>query len=430
MGKWDRRYRPRPRHRNYQDYQWSPPRDEPCPDPETEDWQDNIPMWEKKFCYLVGRMPWRKVLSTKNFMHCHSSILGWDDSAGKEAFDNAKRRFWEGINSLPLSSELPNPNMYIDEIDWNTYIDPELVRDSDRAYFNPNDKYYLPYDHSLRGDNGCPDDNINPWERAQVQTTAVKDKATGWNQWDNWPGGGESRQEHAQSGTAKNKATGWLQWDNQMDDGENQWGCGKATVLKQWDSVVNATGNSAGDGSPWGCHTKDSGVARDSSWGGGGYKSWGVNPHNSSGMSKNWNAGGPNSWRNEGNRWQDCGPSSRNWNQKTSEIHRPNNSNNNHRPQDYSSHHRNRGPNGRGSSWDQKRRDNSNNNNNNNWDARESGNIPRGRGQFSAGGRKREGSDHYALSHKGPRLQGSDSHSSRYWNGGNTKRVTFGEQWS
>lgn len=430
MGKWDRRYyRPRFRRRDYQDYDWSPPRDEPCPDPETEEWQDNVPMWEKKFCYLVGRMPWKKVLSTKTFMHCHSNILSWDDSAGKDAFDNAKKRFREELNGLPSASGLPNPDMYNDEIDWNPYIDSELVRDLDRSYFNPDDKYYLPSEHSSKGNNGWQGNDNNPWEEAQVQTSEVKDKATAWSQWDSWPGDDKNHQETGCVGgnVVKEKATGWDQWDNRADAGENQWECGGSTGWKQWDTSVN---------DKWGSHTKDSEAVRDSSWGGGN-SSWGAKPENRVDVAKNWNSGGPNSWRNDGNRWQDRGPHSRNWNQKTSEFHRSNHPNNKYRPpQGYGSHQGSRGPNsGRGSSWGQKRWDHSsssnNNTNDNKWEAKEFGNNPRGGGQFNAACRKREGPDQYAVNHKGPRLQGGESHSSHYWNGANNnKRVTFGGQWS
>lgn len=44
-------------------------------------------------------------------------MLAWDDSAGKEAFDNAKARFWAEINNLPSEIPLPDPNMYIQEVD-------------------------------------------------------------------------------------------------------------------------------------------------------------------------------------------------------------------------------------------------------------------------------------------------------------------------
>ncbi|KAK6914900.1 hypothetical protein RJ641_020017, partial [Dillenia turbinata] len=57
----------------------------------------------------------------------------WNSSAAKEAFDNAKRRFWETTNGLPCSIPLPDPDLYIDKIDWNARIDPDLLADLEAA---------------------------------------------------------------------------------------------------------------------------------------------------------------------------------------------------------------------------------------------------------------------------------------------------------
>ena len=94
-----------------------------------------MPSWEKKFCATVGPMPWRKLIECKKYMNLHSDVVNWDDSAGKEAFDNAKSRFWAEINSLPCNIPLPDPNMYIDDVDWNSSIDPELLLGLEKASF-------------------------------------------------------------------------------------------------------------------------------------------------------------------------------------------------------------------------------------------------------------------------------------------------------
>lgn len=44
--------------------------------------------------------------------------MQWDDSAAAEAFNNAKMRYWGYCNGFPCSIPLPNPDAYIDEIDW------------------------------------------------------------------------------------------------------------------------------------------------------------------------------------------------------------------------------------------------------------------------------------------------------------------------
>lgn len=91
-----------------------------------------MPSWEKRFVAIVGSIPWRSVVETKKYMYLHNNVMEWDDSACKEAFDNAKNRFWAEINGLPCNIGLPDPDMYIDDIDWNSTIDPELILDLKR----------------------------------------------------------------------------------------------------------------------------------------------------------------------------------------------------------------------------------------------------------------------------------------------------------
>ncbi|KAF4355562.1 hypothetical protein CsatB_016211 [Cannabis sativa] len=98
----------------------------------TEIWQSTVPKWEKDFCYTVGSVPWRKVLDTKKYIHLHENIVKWNDSASEEAFRQAKNRFWAHINGLASEVVLPDPDIYIDEVDWNSEIDPELLLDLER----------------------------------------------------------------------------------------------------------------------------------------------------------------------------------------------------------------------------------------------------------------------------------------------------------
>ncbi|GLT95889.1 hypothetical protein SLE2022_135460 [Rubroshorea leprosula] len=100
--------------------------------PPIASWQPTVPSWEKKFCTLVGSIPWQKLLETKKSMYLYDNVVKWNDSAGEEAFHNAKNRFWAEINNLPCDITLPDPDIYIDEIDWNSEIDPELIRDLER----------------------------------------------------------------------------------------------------------------------------------------------------------------------------------------------------------------------------------------------------------------------------------------------------------
>ncbi|KAK7285656.1 hypothetical protein RJT34_20434 [Clitoria ternatea] len=96
-------------------------------------WHSTVPAWEKKFCASVGSVPWRKLIHCKKYMDLHDKVMDWDDSAVKEAFDNAKSRFWADINGLPCNISLPDPDMYIDDVDSSAEVDPELILDLERA---------------------------------------------------------------------------------------------------------------------------------------------------------------------------------------------------------------------------------------------------------------------------------------------------------
>ncbi|KAJ4978601.1 hypothetical protein NE237_009381 [Protea cynaroides] len=107
--------------------------------PPTGPWQPTVPSWEKKFCTVVGSIPWRKLLEAQKVMYFYENVLQWNDSAGAEAFNNAKNRFWAEINGLPCDISLPDPNIYIDKIDWNSDIDPELLLDLERDPLPPDE---------------------------------------------------------------------------------------------------------------------------------------------------------------------------------------------------------------------------------------------------------------------------------------------------
>ena len=239
------------------------------------EWKDGVPLWEKKFCSFVGTIPWGKIVDTKNFMFCHKNILSWDDSAGEEAFQNAKKRFWARINDLPCDIPLPDPDIYIDEIDWNTNIDPELIKELDREYFAPDEEEgntNVGYKNKrIKNSVSVPsegymnqENNDNPWGCNNVQDIgALENKAQGWNQWEDNKNDDNNPWEHS-----------FTQGNGSMMD--NTWGkCrDKLWGLNQGANYVNRWDN--GD-NPWerGCQ----GVAsvKDKGWGDFGNKGWGFN---------------------------------------------------------------------------------------------------------------------------------------------------------
>ncbi|KAL0379841.1 UNVERIFIED_CONTAM: hypothetical protein Sangu_0048400 [Sesamum angustifolium] len=178
MGNWNRRYQPRKkfRHYEYEDPPLSPPRPHDTRSYSSGVNNSGVPSWEIDYCHSV-RVPWRKVLASKKYIYCHPSVLNWDDSAGKEALQNAKERYWALINGLSCGNPLPDPDVYIDEIDWNPYMDPDLMVDLDLQVFDPDNAQKIDKLEAIDEEAACAevenDENPsacdNPWERNHVQ---------------------------------------------------------------------------------------------------------------------------------------------------------------------------------------------------------------------------------------------------------------------
>ncbi|KAG9134740.1 hypothetical protein Leryth_001043 [Lithospermum erythrorhizon] len=94
-------------------------------------WNASVPTWEKQFCKVVGLLDWEEFLDLKKSLYLYDNVLKWDDSAGKEAFQSAKNRFWAELNGIPCDVNFPNPDLYIDDVDWDCKIDDQLLSDLD-----------------------------------------------------------------------------------------------------------------------------------------------------------------------------------------------------------------------------------------------------------------------------------------------------------
>ncbi|KAL2501788.1 uncharacterized protein Fot_35636 [Forsythia ovata] len=70
-------------------------------------------------------------LRKKKFVHLYDNVMNWDDSEGKEVFQNAKTRFWSAKHGVPCDIPLPDPDLHIDKIDWDSENDIELPFDLD-----------------------------------------------------------------------------------------------------------------------------------------------------------------------------------------------------------------------------------------------------------------------------------------------------------
>lgn len=212
----------------------------PYKKPPLGNWQQTVPSWEKKFCTSVGSIPWRKILETKKCMHLYDNVVKWNDSAGAEAFQNAKNRFYANFHGLPCDTSLPDPNIYIDEIDWDSKIDPDLIMDLESRSVAPEvetKEKVIIFGHALianqgfsstgwgdneddvkKTTNSTSENNVVPWDSNEGQNNCPTE-GNGWgdygynnnNTWC-WP---DTNSPKVDSG-----------WNNEWGYGwNNSWGC-------------------------------------------------------------------------------------------------------------------------------------------------------------------------------------------------------------
>lgn len=145
----------------------------------------SVPLWEKKFCTDACAIPWAKLCETKRLMSLYKSVVDWDDSAALEAFNDAKARFCAVYHGQRYDIPLPDPNMFIDIVNPDEYVDPELVADLEKS------RRSVP-----RKDNGVPD----VWDSFIFSDKPVP--VTGW-------GDTETSFTHGQQLS--------VNWDNQLE---------------------------------------------------------------------------------------------------------------------------------------------------------------------------------------------------------------------
>ena len=214
-------------------------------------WENVDLPWEERFCISVG-IPWEKVVNAKKYMHCYDNVVKWNDSAAEETLRDAKERFWAKINDFPPDIPELDPDLYANDIDWNPKIDPELVKDLELAYFNPDDPENVEnFSAAKKTDDslvpGCilglegknPGNVDNPWERNK--NADVNDKTHGWN--------------CSSNSVNKNASDPWERGHNQ----DVSWGVGG--------------GSSWHNDAMWGRGSRNL-ADNDVTWGGGANNSW------------------------------------------------------------------------------------------------------------------------------------------------------------
>lgn len=242
MGKWNRRYLPRKKGK-YGQYEEPAPSSSRSYNTQSNSLgiEDNrVPSWEVDYCNSL-KIPWYKITASKKYIYCYPTVLNWDDSAGKEAFHNAKQRYWTMINGLPCVDPLPDPDMFIDEIDWYPCLDPKLMADIETLYFNPDKSHTVDkletinekIDHAQvpNDTNKCTN---NPWEKDHSHdSTSFKDASRGWKQYhDPWEQCQDKIADSLKDNGWKsaNDSSGWGPWpDNAKPSsrgvaGQQGWG--------------------------------------------------------------------------------------------------------------------------------------------------------------------------------------------------------------
>lgn len=252
------------------------------------EYEDNIPSWEKQFCKAAS-VPWGKVLFVKKYMNMHGEILKWNDSSGEEAFNSAKQRFWADINGLPCDICLPDPNMYIENVDWDACIDPKLIAELDLEFFDVDNAEKA--DEKTTNSNQEPkmQTNVqNPWEptdgaEKDVGSSWDINKAIGlkeekiWNRdWSSW---GQSNQNLVLK-EEKRWDRGWDSWgqSNQNSNALDNNNINNGRIWREPRSGYNNNTNNQ-----WETRNKDFGRTNGGAW-----RSTNTNANNNNSRKREW----------------------------------------------------------------------------------------------------------------------------------------------
>lgn len=190
----------------------------------------SVPLWERKFCTDACFIPWGKLCETKKLMSMYANIVDWDDSAAFEAFKDAKDRFYAVYHGQPCNIPLPDPNMYIDVVNPDEYLDPELIADLERS------RRSVP-----RRDNTAPDG----WDSFIFTDKPVP--ATGW-------GDGETTNTIGQQCS--------VNWDNYVEQ-PVEANCNQSSA--NWDNYASLPAETFVQQSSWDMYAEQQG--QTSSWG-------------------------------------------------------------------------------------------------------------------------------------------------------------------
>lgn len=201
-------------------------------------WQPAVPTWEKEFCKSVGSVTWRRLLDAKKYLHIHDKVVKWNDSAVEEAFHNAKERYWAEINGLPCCISLPDPDIHIDIVDWESKMDPELLLDLERgpeAFYGSNSGQTVIFGNVLSNLSFACDgwgDVEEEWPKDQTSRKVIDDCVGGENVCGADPAEQVTADADALWGSKQGHFQGQNQWIGRQEDLEND----KVKTVDNWDN--------------------------------------------------------------------------------------------------------------------------------------------------------------------------------------------------
>ncbi|KAL2923454.1 Glutamate receptor ionotropic kainate 3 [Bienertia sinuspersici] len=204
---------------------------------------------EKEFCLVVGGVSWKRLLDTQKYMHQDEKVMQWNDSAVEEAFWNAKKRFWAKTLGQPCDVKLPDPDIFIDKIDWDSNVDPMLMLDLDNR--DPD----IPTDTDKKHSGVVVGIPVIPEQYIDTPTGWGDDEQfekpercdVNWHEYDHW---GDNCVNNADKGCSNDWQDGYVYVTHYDNHEENQFGNGgstwKGSRNKQWDHGYNKKSNRGG----------------------------------------------------------------------------------------------------------------------------------------------------------------------------------------
>ena len=147
--------------------------------------------WEEHLNLSVGQELWEQLTDSdsKCNIYLYKNVARWNDSAAKEAFDDAKTRFLAKIKNVPCNVPSPDPDAYIDEIDWSDSGNPEMILEEEESwYWRSEGESVIEGFEVILGPSFCvgwgPDEWYEPKKEEEVKKDAGEEKAWGAYYWE------------------------------------------------------------------------------------------------------------------------------------------------------------------------------------------------------------------------------------------------------